>query len=225
MIALSSTRRRWLGVGLTAYGLLGLAAATLVVVAALAVGPEIESALARVDKQRDTLVATLESSASALERTAAMSENAASALGNTADIASQSADVARRFADTLTRLASTFGSFSILGNQPFEPLAADARQVAAQLRGIAIDVDALGIQLGAIGRQLPALAADIQASSEQLTALAADLETLAVAESAGTVLRWLLVGIVLLVAWLLVPALIALGVGIALLRPARSAAA
>ena len=64
----------WLGVGLTAYGLLGLAAATLVVVAALAVGPEVESALARVDQQRDTLVATLESSASALERTAAMSE-------------------------------------------------------------------------------------------------------------------------------------------------------
>lgn len=223
MIALSSTRRRWLGIGLTAYGLLGMAAAVLVVVAALAVGPEVESALARVDQQRDRLVATLESSASALERTAGMSESAAAALGNTSDIASQSADVARRFADTLARLADTFGSFSVLGNQPFGPLAADARQVAAQLRGIAIDVDALGIQLGQVGRQLPALAADIRASSEQLTALAADLESLAVAESAATVLRWLLVGLVLLVAWLLVQALVALGVGVTLLRPAHPA--
>lgn len=225
MIALSSTRRRWLGVGLTAYGLLGLAAATLVVVAALAVGPELESALVRVDQQRDTLVGTLESSASALERTATLSENAASALDSSAGIASQSADVARRFADTLTRLASTFGDFTVLGNRPFEALAADARQLAAQLRGIAIDVDALGIQLGAIGRQLPALAADVRATSEQLATLAADLESLAVAESAAVVLRWLLVGIVLLVAWLLVPALVALGIGIALLRPARAAGA
>ncbi len=225
MIALSSTRRRWLGVGLTAYGLLGLAAAALVVVAALAVGPEIESALARVDQQRDRLVVTLESSASALERTAAMAENAAAGLGSSSGIASQSADVARRFADTLARLANTFGDFSVLGNRPFEALAADARQLAAQLRGIAIDVDALGIQLGAIGRQLPALAADVRASGEQLTALAADLESLAVAESAGSVLRWLLVGIVLLVAWLVVPALVALGAGVTLVRPARPAAA
>jgi hypothetical protein len=225
MIALSSTRRRWLGVGLTAYGLLGLAAATLVVVAALAVGPEVEATLARVDQQRDTIVATLESSASALERTADLSESAATALSSSGDAVQQAADVARRFADTLSRLASTFGSFSILGNTPFAPLAADATQLAAQLRGIALDLDALGIQLGSIARDVPALAADLQATSDQLATLAADVESIAVAESSATVLRWLLVGIVLLVAWLVIPAVIALGVGIALLRPARAAVA
>jgi len=221
MIELSSTRRRWLGAGLTAYGLLGLAAALLVVVAALAVGPEIEATLGRVDQQRDTIVATLESSASALERTAGLAENAAAAVGSSADIASQAADIARRFADTLSRLASTFGSFSVLGNEPFGPLSADAAQVASQLRGIALDLDALGVQLGAISRDIPALAADIQATSDQLSALAADLGSIEVADSATSVLRWLLVGLVLLVAWLVVPAIISVGLGITLLRPSH----
>ena len=47
MIQVSSGHRRLIGVGLTAYGLLGLAAASLVVVATLAVGPELRDAIAR----------------------------------------------------------------------------------------------------------------------------------------------------------------------------------
>lgn len=225
MMELSPSRRRWLGVGLTAYGLLGLAAATLVVVATLAVGPAIESTLVRIDGQREAIVATLESSASGLERSAALAEDAAGAVASSGEIASEAANVSRRFADTLTRLAGTFGGFQVLGNQPFAPLAADATQVAAQLRGIAIDLDALGVQMGKIARGIPPLAADLEATSEQLQVLAGDLEDLAVADSSASVLRWLAIGGVLLAAWLLVPAVIALGVGVALLRRPRPAAA
>ena len=218
MIQVSSGHRRLIGVGLTAYGLLGLAAASLVVVATLAVGPELESAAERVDQQRQAIVATLESSASALERTADLAGETAGALASSGEIASEAANVSRRLADTLSRLATTFGSFQVLGNQPFAPLAFDAGQLAAQLRGIAADLDALGIRLGSISRGIPALADDLDTTSQRLVALGADLEQLAVAESATTVLRWLAIGLVLLVAWLIVPALIALGVGINLLR-------
>jgi methyl-accepting chemotaxis protein len=218
MIHVSPGRRRLLGVGLTAYGLLGLAAASLVVVATLAVGPELEATFERIDQQRDTIVATLESSASALDRTAALVDDASGAVASSGEIASEAANVSRRLADTLSRLASTFGSFEILGNSPFAPLASDATQLAAQLRGIATDLDAIGIRLGSMARDIPALADDLETTSEQLAILADDLEQITVAESSTTVLRWLLVGIVLLVAWLVVPALIALGIGISLLR-------
>ena len=219
MIHVSPGRRRLLGVGLTAYGLLGLTAASLVVIATLAVGPELESAFERVDQQREAIVATLESSASALERTADLADQTAGALASSGEIASEAANVSRRLADTLSRLASTFGSFQVLGNQPFAPLASDATQLAAQLRGIATDLDALGIRLASISRGIPALADDLATTGENLVVLAADLEELAVAESSTTVLRWLAIGLVLLVAWLVVPALIALGFGISLLRP------
>lgn len=218
MIHVSSGHRRLLGVGLTAYGLLGLAAASLVVVATFAVGPELESTFERIDRQREAIVATLESSASALERTAALADEAAGALASSGDIASEAANVSRRLADTLSRLASTFGSFAILGNEPFAPLASDANQLAAQLRGIATDLDALGIRLRSIASDVPALADDLEATSEQLVVLADELEQLTIAESSTMALRWLAIGIVLLVAWLIVPALVALGVGINLLR-------
>jgi hypothetical protein len=215
---MSTGRRRLLGVGLTAYGLLGLAAALLVVVAVLAIGPELESTLQRIDGQRERIVVTLESSASALERTADLAEDAAGAVASSGEIASEAANVSRRLADTLSRLSSTFGSFQVLGNQPFAPLASDASQLAAQLRGIATDLDALGIRLGSISRGIPALADDLATTGEQLVALAGDLEQLAVMDSATTALRWLAIGLVLLVAWLVIPALIALGFGIHLLR-------
>jgi hypothetical protein len=218
VIHVSSGHRRLLGVGLTAYGLLGLGAALLVVVATLAIGPELDAAAQRIDSQRDEIVTTLESSASALERTADLADETAGALASSGEIASEAANVSRRLANTLSRLATTFGSFQVLGNQPFAPLASDATQLAAQLRGIATDLDALGIRLGSISRGIPALADDLDTTAQQLVALADDLEQLAVTDSAPTVLRWLAIGIVLLVAWLVVPALIALGVGINLLR-------
>jgi len=225
VIRLTAGRRRLLGAGLTAYGLLGLAAALLVVAATLALGPALDDAFERVDRQREAIVATLGSSASALERTAVLADDAAGALASSSGVSSEAANVSRRLADTLARLSGTFGSFSVLGNQPFEPLAADAGQLAQQLRGIALDLDALGIRMARIGRSIPPLAGDLQATSTRLVALAAELDALTVAESAATLLRWLALGLVLLVAWLVVPAVIAIGVGIALLRPARPAPA
>jgi hypothetical protein len=218
MITVSAGRRRLLGVGLTAYGLLGLAAALLVVVAMVGIGPELEAAFQRIDGQRDRIVLTLESSASALERTAGLAEEAAGAVARSGEISSEAANVSRRLADTLSRLSATFGSFSVLGNEPFAPLAADASQLAAQLRGIATDLDAIGIRLGSISRGIPALADDLAATSEQLVALADDLEQLEVVVAATWALRWLAIGLVLLVAWLVIPALMALGFGLRLLR-------
>ncbi len=218
MIHVSSGHRRLLGVGLTAYGLLGLAAALLVVIATLTIGPELDEAAQRIDAQRDRIVTTLESSASALERTADLADETAGALASSGEIASEAANVSRRLADTLSRLGTTFGSLQVLGNQPFAPLAADASQLAAQLRGIATDLDALGIRLGSVSRGIPALADDLATTAQQLVALARDLEQLAVADSTATVLRWLAIGLVLLVAWLVIPALFALGVGVNLLR-------
>lgn len=218
MIHVSPGRRRLLGVGLTAYGLLGLAAASLVVIATLAIGPELDAAAQRIDRQRDEIVTTMESSAAALARTADLADDTSGALARSGEIASEAANVSRRLADTLRSLATTFGSFQILGNQPFAHLASDASQLAAQLRGIATDLDALGIRMGSISRGIPALADDLDTTAQQLVALADDLEQLAVTDSAATLLRWLAIGLVLLVAWLVVPALIALGVGISLLR-------
>jgi hypothetical protein len=213
--------RRAIGVGLTAYGLAGLVAGILVVGATLAVGTGLEPTLASIDRQRETIVASIEHSATALDHVATVADDAAVAVGQAADIASGAANVCLRLADTLSRLASTFESFAILGNQPFAPLAADAAQVAAQLRGIAGDLDALGISMGRIAREIPALSAEVGALSDDLDTLATELASVEVSADAAAAFRWLMVGIVVLVAWLLVPAVASLGAGIALLRGPR----
>jgi len=217
--------RRALGAGLTAYGLAGLVAGILVVGATLAVSAGLEPAVASVDRQRDALVASLEHSAAALDGAAAIAADGATGAQQAAAIASQSADVSRQLANTLSRLSSTFGDFAILGNKPFEPLAEDAAQVAAQLRGIATDLDALGISLGRIARQIPALAVEMEAVAAELTTLAIELGTFALSEAAVGAFRWLVVTVLLLVAWLLVPAVASLVAGLALLREPRQLAA
>jgi hypothetical protein len=214
--------RRGIGAGLTAYGLAGLAVGFLVVAATLAVGSGIQPALENVDRQRDAIVASVEHSAVALDQVATIAEDTAVAAGQAADIASKSADVCLRLADTLSRLSDTFGSFGILGNQPFAPLAADAAQVAAQLRGIATDLDALGISMSRVARQIPALSAELRALSEDLQAVATELAALEVSAEAAAALRWLVIGILALVTWLLVPAVVSLVAGIRLLRGPRS---
>ncbi len=215
--------RRAIGVGLTAYGLAGLVAGTLVVGAMAAVGSGLEPTLESIDRQRDAIVASVEHSATALDHVATLAEDAAVGAGQAADIASQSANVCLRLAATLSRLADTFGSFAILGNQPFAPLAEDATQVAAQLRGIALDLDALGISMSRVARQIPALSAEVRALSDDLDTLATELASFEVSADAAAAFRWLMVGIVVLVAWLLVPAVVSLVAGILLLRgPRRS---
>jgi hypothetical protein len=218
MIALPPRRRRAIGVGLTAYGLVGMAAGLVVVVATIALADGLEPAIASVDRQRDAIVATLESGAASLEKTAVLIDDAAGGVQNTAGIASEAADVSRRIADTLSRLAGTFGSFQIFGNQPFAPLASDATQLAAQLRGIATDLDALGIRLDGISGSLPPLAKDVQETSTELATLAGEMAAMEVPEAAAATLGWLVAGIVILVAWLLAPAIVALAVGMRLLR-------
>jgi prefoldin subunit 5 len=217
--------RRALGAGLTAYGLAGLAAGILVVGATLAVGTGLEPAVASIDRQRDALVASLEHGAAALDDAAAIATDGATGAQQAAAIASQAGDVSRRLANTLSRLSSTFGDFAILGTRPFEPLAEDATQVAAQLRGIARDLDALAVSLGRIARQIPALAVEMEAVAAELTTLATELETVALSEAAVEAFRWLVVTVLLLVAWLLVPAVAALVAGLALLRGPRQPAA
>ena len=224
MLEMVQRRRRAVGAGLTAYGLTGLAAGILVVAATIAVGLGMEPALAAVDRQRDAVVASLESSAAALAKTAVLVDDAGGAVQSSSGIVSEAANVSRLFAGTLTRLADTFGIFSVLGNQPFAPLASDATQLASQLGGIATDLDALGTRLGSISRSLPPLTADIQATSTQLATVAAELSALEVPESAAAAFGWLVVGLVILVAWLLVPAFVALVAGVALLRRPPGAA-
>ena len=221
MIEMMQRRRRALGAGLTAYGLAGLVAGILVLGATLAVATGLEPAVQSIDRQRDAIVASLEHSASALDQVATVADDAAGGVERAAAIASKSADVSRRIADTLSRLASTFGSFEILGNQPFASLTADATQVAAQLRGIATDIDALGISLGRTARGIPPLTAEVRALSTELGALGAELGALEVSDAAAAAFRWLVVGILILVAWLLVPAVVALVAGILLLRGPR----
>jgi hypothetical protein len=211
-------RRRPLGAALVAYGLVGIVGGLLVVVATISVGLGMKPTLETMNNERNAIVASLEHGSASLEKTAALVKDASGAVQDASSVASQAADVSRLAADTLTRLSSTFGSFSVLGNAPFAPLAADATQLAAQLRGIAIELDGIGTKLGGISRDMPPLADEISATATDLATVASELQALTVPESAATAFGWLLVGIVILVAWLLVPAVAGIVAGIALLR-------
>jgi len=220
-------RRRRLGVGLAAFGTIGLAllaGAAVLVLGALRV---LDDAASGFERQRTEVVALLEPAATALERAATSASNAGASLSATRDAAARAAGLTARLAESFESLAG-LSSFEILGARPFGGIAGQFSAVGAEARLVSSDLATAAAAMGTNVTDSQAVATDLHALAARIETLRAGLSVPAGSDpsSAGGSIevgaaRLVLLG---LLAWLAVPALVSLWFGARLLR-ARSGAA
>jgi hypothetical protein len=203
-------RRRLLGWALVLYGVAGL----LLVIGGAGIGLEVAGRVERLAAAADgTLTAASSSTRAAAEAfgnvDASLAESQASAEGG--------ADLARDASDTLASLAGTM-ELRILGTQPLLPLAGDFATSAEQASALADTLDRVGASLEGTREDVGGIGDELLELGVQLDGLRA--ETGAGAGDAPPV-RIL---VLLLLAWLLVPALGGLVAGLALIGVPRRVA-
>ena len=199
------TRRGALGWGLIVYGLLGIA----IVVTGAGIGLGIADRIERLATAAD---GTLDAAARSTRAAATSFASVDGSLAEAETSSVQAADLARDASATLAALANAM-ELSIFGAQPLLPLAGNFRDSADQ-------AEALGSTLDNVSSSLDGTRSDAAGIGVELETLADELETLQGAADPGDggLLRLF---VVLLLAWITVPAVGGILLGMSLLRRPR----
>lgn len=207
-MTISAGALRAAGWTLLLYGTLGI----VLLVAALAIGTgpltTADGLLSSLDGTLEAASDTAHSSSTALDSVDAGIEAARAGTTDAGTLVGDASATSDRLADAM--------SLTILGTQPLAALAGDFRSIADQL-------SQLGESLRGVGTALETSTADLGAVHDDVERLAAEVDGIrgsaAGVGASGASLR---LAYVALLAWLALPALGALAVGLALLRLARS---
>jgi hypothetical protein len=194
--------RRALGWALAAYGALGLA----LVVAGLPIGFDLAGRIERLAASAD---ATLSAAGNSAAAASVALEGLETGLTRSEASSEDAAALAREAALTLAALGSAM-EISIFGAQPLLPLAADFRDTSAQANALATELDG-------ITSALATSRGDLDEVSLQLSALAIEIEELRGLTSERTAgVPPVRPFVILLLAWLAIPAIGSLALGIAI---------
>lgn len=198
---------RLLGWALILYGLAGL----VLVGGGAMVGVDLAARAERLTTSADdTLAAAARSTDAAAEAFA----NVDGSLSEAESSAAAAAELAREASGTLASLAQAM-TLSVFGAQPLLPLAAEFESSSAQASELADTLARVGGSLG--GTRI-----DVEDIGAELDQLGTELHALRDAGDPGGATPPLRPLVLLLLAWLLVPAVGGLLGGIALLRLARA---
>jgi hypothetical protein len=196
--------RRALAWGLILYGVAGI----VLIIAGAALGLE---ATARVERLAADADGSLDAASRATTAAADAFTNVDASLSEAESSALGAAALSRDAAGTLRSLSLAMG-ISLFGAQPLLPLASEFSASAAQ-------ADALAGTLTSVAESLGETRIDIVVVGAELESLGAHLEALRDSSGAGgSDAPQLRLFLGLLLAWLALPALAALAVGLALLR-------
>jgi hypothetical protein len=201
--------RRRAGMALTAYGAAGLVLLGFALAFVLGSFDEGRGPLG-LEAQRRGLLELLDSSNLALSDASAAAGDADDGMSSTAAAARDASLFTADLGATLRNLATSL-RLSILGTQPFAGPADDFDRVAAQAAVVAADLDkaAASIALGA--EDMGSLASDLAAMRARIGGVRANL----VAIDAG---RWRPLAAAI-VAWLAIPSVLSLWLGLRWWRP------
>ena len=201
-------RRPLLAWGLILYGVVGL----VLILGGAVIGLGLASRVERLAVTADgTLVAAVRSTEAAADAFTNVDASLSEAEGS----ADAAASLARDASGTLASLARSM-ELSVFGAQPLLPLAGDFDASAQQAA-------ALGETLDQVGGSLGDTRVDVAQIGAELELLGVELGGLRDASGSGASAPPLTALVLLLLAWLLVPAVGGLLAGIALLRRPRSA--
>ena len=201
------------GIGLTAYGAVGI----VLIVVALVVGG---SALGRVERLTGSLSSTLSAAATSARSSATALRNLRAGVTQSSTAADDAGALVDEASTTSSQLAAAM-SLSIFGTQPLLPMAASFNQLSTQLQSLSGDLDAIGSALDTSGSDLDRLEGDIDRLATRLEGLNGSqggAQGSAVIVKSGEL--WF--ALVALLVWLSIPALGSLLLGLALVFLVRS---
>ena len=198
--------RRLLGWSLVLYGLTGL----VIVVGGAFVGLDVA---ARVERLASAAGGTLDAAARSTEAAADAFTNVDASLAESQESAEEASDLALEASATLDSLARAM-ELSVFGAQPLLPLAGEFAASADQAASLAET-------LGRVGASLDETRGDVVGISGELGQLAIQLAVLQESTGSGGEAPPIRPFVLLLLAWLLVPAVGGVIGGLAVLRLAR----
>ena len=201
--------RRQLGWGLVVYGVVGI----VLVIATAGFGL---GAATRIDELADGAERTLDAAANSTGAAAEAMSGLDASLSETLASARNAAELSRDASRTLEALGRAM-QVSVFGAQPLLPLADDFATSATQ-------ASALGDTLDRLGESLESSAPDVSRIGLELEGLRTELRGMRDAMADGGEGSPITAFVLLLLAWLLVPALGGLVAGLALIgliRPLR----
>jgi len=201
-------RRPLLAWGLILYGLLGL----VLVLTGAVIGLELAS---RIERLAATADGTLAAAVRSTDAAADAFTNVDVSLAESEASADAAAVLARDASATLASLARAM-ELSVFGAQPLLPLAGEFDASSEQ-------ASALGDTLDRVGRSLGDTRSDVASIGTELDGLSAELAALRDVNGAGGAAPPLRLFVVLLLLWLLIPAVGGLLAGLTLLHLPRRA--
>ena len=202
--------RRLLGWSLVLYGLLGLA----IVLGGAVVGLDVA---ARVERLASAAGGTLDAAARSTEAAADAFTNVDASLADSQESAAGAADLALEASGTLDSLSRAM-ELSVFGAQPLLPLASEFAASADQAASLAETLDR-------VAASLDETRGDVSGIGLELDRLATQLAVLQESSGTGGTAPPVRPFVILLLAWLLVPAVGGVIGGLAVLRLARAPAA
>jgi hypothetical protein len=201
--------RRRAGVALTVYGAVGLALLALVMAFVLGAFDGANGPLG-LDAQRRGLSDLLDASSVAIRDAEAAARDADAAMSATSSAAGDGSRFVADLGTTLHNLAASL-RLSILGSQPVSAPADDFERVSAQAAGVAADLDAAAASIRLGSQDMGSLANDLAGMRANIEQVKANLGAIDVGRW-----RWLAVAVV---AWLAIPAVLSLWLGLRWWQP------
>jgi hypothetical protein len=209
---------RRLSTGLLIYGAVGIALAGLGLLAMLYVGTRVTTLAESTGQRVETLVATVEDSATVLKDAGASALSFATTLERTPPTVRQAATTVESVRTTLLTIESQLGQFTILGSRPLGNVADQFGEIASQMEGLDTRLELIATDLGDNRDKLLANARSLTALGERLDTIADDLASGFIQDTLDDVRLLLLVTVLVLVLWTAVPAVGALCFGLWLRR-------
>jgi hypothetical protein len=205
---------RRLATGLIAYGVIGLILAVIAAIALIYAGGRLSALGGRVEQQIDTVVATLDRTATVLTDASASATSFAVTLERTPPVVRQTADTVAQIRTDLRSAQAQMGEVQILGRQPLSGVADAFGRMASNLDGLDTRLELIAGDLESNRSALLANAASLGALGEQLGTVAEQLETGVVGESVDDLRVAVIVVMVVLLIWITIPAAGALWLGV-----------
>lgn len=199
--------------GLIVFGVIGLLVAAIGLGLLLYVGNRVGGLAERTSTRVDSIVATLDRTATVLDDAGATAVSFAQTLERTPPAVRQAADTVGNLQGDLNSIQSELASFSIFGANPLSRVAAIFGNVSSNIEGLDTRLNSVADSLDENKSSLLTNADSLRALGTQLQSISDDLKTGVVQDSLGDVQLILTVLFVLLVAWTAVPAAGALWMG------------
>jgi hypothetical protein len=209
---------RRLSTGLLIYGGIGLALALLGLLAMVYVGNRVTTLADTTGERVETMVATVEDTATVLKDAGTTALSFANTLERTPPTVRQAAQTVESMRQTLLTIQSQLGQFTILGSRPLGNVADQFGRIATDLEGLDTRLDLIASDLEDNRDKLLANARSLTALGERLDTVADDLASGFIQDTLDDVRILLIVLVLVLVLWTAVPAVGALLFGIWLRR-------